>query len=223
MKKKFFNPLFSFLLFALANQHLSINAQPNLVPNYSFEIDSLCPDGGSEINYAPPWHTAGGSPDYFNACAGSSLWTVGVPLNHAAYQYAKTGDAYAGIFCYFLNPPPVEYKEYLQVKLTDSLIVNRKYCISFYVNLTTSLGQAFGGAPYNNLAIKEMGMYISDTAVFRADQLTLPFVPQIKSPVGVFLDDTLNWTEISGEYIAQGGEKYITIGNFNNQTDTIII
>ena len=63
-------------------------------------------------------------------------------------------------------------------------------------------------------------MYISDTVVFRNDQLTLPFAPQIKSPVGVFLNDTLNWIEISGTYIAHGGERYITIGNFNNPTDT---
>ncbi len=191
--------------------------QTNLVPNWSFEIDSLCPWNGSQIEFAPPWHSAGGNPDYYNACDGMGLTTAGVPLNWGGYQFAKTGDAYAGFFCYYIlsSPPPVEAKEYLQVKLIDSLTTNRKYCISFYINLATTLAQT-----YHNVAITEMGMYISDTAVFRNDQLTLPFIPQIKSPVGVFLNDTLNWTEISGTYTAHGGEKYITIGNFNNPTDT---
>ncbi len=196
-------------------QHLSLNAQTNLVPNWSFEVDSLCPDNGGQISYAPPWRTGGGTPDYYNACDGIGLTTAGVPLNWGGYQYAKTGNAYAAIFCYSLSPPPTEIKEYLQVKLTDSLVTNRKYCVSFYLNLATTLAQA-----YHNVAITEMGMYISNDAVLSTNLLTLPFTPQIISPSGVFLDDTLNWTEISGEYIAQGGEKYITIGNFNNPTDT---
>ena len=73
---------------------------------------------------------------------------------------------------------------------------------------------------YNNVAITELGLYISDTAVF-SNQQTLPFTPQIVSPAGVYLSDTVNWTEISGTYIAHGGEKYITLGNFNTHTDTI--
>ena len=194
-------------------------AQTNLVPNYSFETDSVCPNNASEINYVPPWYSpTWGSPDYFNICDGSGLTTVGLPLNYFGYQYAKTGAAYAGIFCYFIlsNSPTVEAKEYLQVKLTDSLIENRKYCVSFYVNLATSLEEG-----YHNLAITEMGLYISNNSFLVTNELTLPYPPQIKSPTGVFLNDTLNWTEVSGTYTAQGGEKYITIGNFNNPTDTL--
>ena len=74
-------------------------AQPNLVPNYSFEIDTLCPDNGSQIDYAIPWHSAtGGSPDYFNACDGSAIISVGVPQNWCGNQNARTGDAYSGIY-----------------------------------------------------------------------------------------------------------------------------
>ena len=196
-----------------------VKGQVNLVPNGSFELDSLCPNNGSEINYAPPWYSpTWGSPDYFNACAGSALNVMGVPLNYCGYQYAKTGAAYTGIFCYGIlsNSPTVEAKEYLQVKLTDSLIQNRKYCISFYVNLATLIGPA-----YHYLAITEMGLYISNNSFLVTNELTLPYTPQIKSPTGVFLNDTLNWTEVSGTYTAQGGEKYITIGNFNNPTDTL--
>jgi len=51
----------------------------------------------------------------------------------------------------------------------------------------------------------------------------VPYTPQIVSPPNVFINDTLNWTLISGDYIAHGGEKYITIGNFKpyGMTDTL--
>ena len=189
-------------------------AQTNLVPNWSFETDSLCPNSVSEINYAPPWHTAGQSPDYFNGCVSASSFNVGIPYNLCGYQYARTGVAYAGMYFYSAVTGS-EGEEYLQVKLTDSLIQNRKYCVSFYVNLAKPTFQS-----YNFVAITEIGMYISDTAVF-AYQDPLPYVPQIQSPVGVFFNDTVNWTEISGTYLAHGGEKYITIGNFNSHTDTL--
>ena len=34
------------------------------------------------------------------------------------------------------------------------------------------------------------------------------------------ITDTLNWIKVSGIYIAQGGEKYITIGNFFDNAHT---
>ncbi|MEI6488836.1 MAG: T9SS type A sorting domain-containing protein [Bacteroidota bacterium] len=189
-----------------------LQGQNNLVPNWSFEIDSLCPDTGSEIDYATPWYTAGKSPDYFNACT-LYPW-VDVPYNGMGYQNAKTGVAYAGMYCYSATTGSIEGEEYLGVKLIDSLIQNRKYCVSFYVTYAKSL------LWYNNVAITELGLYISDTLIF-SDIHTIPYTPQIQSPPGVYLNDTVNWTEISGTYIAHGGEKYITIGNFNTHTDTI--
>ena len=193
-----------------------LQGQTNLVPNWSFEIDSLCPDASSEINYAPPWHSAGGNPDYFNTCV--SIFGVGIPLNWCGYQYPKTGIAYAGIYCYVSNGSFNDLKEYLHVKLSDSLVQNRKYCVSFYVNLSKPPYMT-----YNNVAITEIGMYFSDSTLFSVNAGPLPFTPQIVSPTGVFLTDTVNWTEISGTYIAYGGEKYITIGNFKptGMTDTM--
>ena len=104
-----------------------------------------------------------------------------------------------------------------KIEKLGAKIQNRKYCVSFYVNFTNPI------FTYNNVAITEIGMYISDTVVslLPSDESTLPYSPQIKSPSGLFLNDTLDWVEISGTYTAHGGEKYITIGNFNSNTDTI--
>lgn len=43
--------------------------------------------------------------------------------------------------------------------------------------------------------------------------------PQIVNTSG-FLTDTIGWTEIQGCFTAQGGEQYITIGNFNSNANT---
>jgi hypothetical protein len=51
-------------------------------------------------------------------------------------------------------------------------------------------------------------------SVFDHQQDTLSFVPQIQSDPDSVLIDTVNWMRIGGIYQAQGGEQFITIGNF---------
>ena len=48
-------------------------------------------------------------------------------------------------------------------------------------------------------------------------------MPQIENPSGNILSDTLNWVQINGEFYANGGEKYITIGNFKDDAHTAFI
>ncbi len=188
----------------------------NLVPNPSYEVFTNCPNNGSQIYYCPPWYTpTWGSPDYFNACA--PPYNMSVPSNFCGNQIAKTGVAYAGMFFYGNSGAwAPDDKEYLQVELTDSLVQDRIYCVSFYVNYAISQYQS-----YNNVAITEIGIYISNDSISTTNQLTLPYFPQIVSPPNVYINDTLNWTLISGNYVAHGGERYITIGNFNNNADTM--
>ena len=74
----------------------TIKAQ-NLVPNWSFEDTTQCPNSGGQINFAAPWYNPNtASPDYFNQCG-----TIGFQfLNVWGYQIARTGQAYAqtGVF-----------------------------------------------------------------------------------------------------------------------------
>ncbi len=187
----------------------------NLVPNPSFEIDSLCPNACCQLNYATPWHGAGEDAEYFNGCAGSAILSYGVPLNWLGYQSARTGNAYAGLFCYW-NTSSGDESDYIQVRLTDTLEQEKTYCISFYDN------RAISYYPHNELAITKIGLYVSDTAITDTSLYIMSYyTPQIVSPAGVYLGDTTNWVEISGIYLAHGGERYITIGNFNAVTDTI--
>ena len=192
-------------------QHTSINAQ-NLVPNWSFETIDSCNFGvncGSGITrgFAPPWDSPNGtSSDLYNVC--SPHPDCGVPSNHNGYQYAHTGNGYAGIVSFDLNG---NYREYIQAPLDSSLIAQHNYCVSFYVSLSSVV--AVGS---NN-----MGMYFSTNHTDTITTHLFYLTPQLNDTN--IISDTTNWTEISWQYIATGGEKYIIIGNFypNSATDTV--
>lgn len=193
---------------------LTIKAQTNLVPNGSFEEYYNCPGGGNLQLWAKNWYAPnfalGDSPDYFHVCATNPQ--VGVPQNNRGYQIPKTGNAYAGFYARGNN----DGREYLQVELTKPLQVGKKYAVQFYLNLPD--GVAF--------SVWNIGMYLSNTAISSPliNNYVLNVTPQILNEEGNFLNWT-DWTEVQGEYTAQGGEKFITIGNFYTEvnTDTLFI
>jgi gliding motility-associated-like protein len=196
------------LLFVLG---LTVEAQ-NLVPNPSFEIDTACPVVGLALIFAPPWtNPSGGTPDYFNPCA-TIISGNSVPQNSYGYQFAHTGKAYAGIGTYVSTWH--NFREYMQVELNDSLLPNQDYCIGFYVCLGKNFQYATNG----------FSAYFSKFQVNQSTTLVLPYIPQFNYK-GSVISDSVNWTLISGNFIAKGGEKYLLIGNFNNDanTDTALI
>ena len=203
-----------FLLFIAPLIFTKSMAQCNLVPNPGFEINtSGCANAccGIENGFAPPWDSpSSGSPDLFNSCV-LGMPSVGVPYNTFGFQPAHLGNGYCGIATYNRFSPNL--REYIQVELDSVLLVNQSYCVSFYVNLNDSLG----------LANNNLGIYFSNTHVSGGGNQNLNLTPQINYSSVIF--DTLNWTEVSGTYIAQGGERYIIIGNFfsDNLTDTAAI
>ena len=210
MKKLFFTYLFIYLFIYSESQ--------NLVPNYSFENCSPCPNASYQISYASPWYSpTAGTTDYFNSCG-----TIGykTPLNIWGYQFPKTGNAYAEIAVYG-SISSSSVREYVQVPLSDTLVADHLYCVSFYVSHTGI--SSF--ASYTPIAITEIGLLFSNNAIITSNDHPLAYTPQITSPVGVVLNDTVNWTKISGVYTAIGGERFITIGNFKDDasTDTLVV
>jgi hypothetical protein len=187
-----------------------IHAQVNLVPNPSFEFYSQCPVDGKLI-YAQPWYPVGDNgASYFNACA-PYISGYNVPSGlYADFQYARTGVAYAAIFTYNYN----DNRNNIQVKLIDSLISGKCYYVEFFVSLTNT----------SMYAINNVAAHLSKDSIFSTSSGTLlNLQSHIMLAGNPIITDTLNWTRISGIYIAKGGELFITIGNFNlnSQTDTL--
>lgn len=104
-------------------------------------------------------------------------------------------------------------REYLTGELIDTLIKDIVYKVSFYFSLADSV----------KFTTDRIGAYLHDTIIYQNNLFYLPFQPQIENPQGNFIADKTSWNLVEGLYMAQGGEKYITIGNFypDSLTDTI--
>lgn len=218
--------LIAFILLMLSQSNIS--AQQNLIYNGDFELYSSCPAGGSspfslpyEITKCLGWDAPTyATSDYFNVCNNSIGGGVGIPSNDIGYQNTHSGNAYCGFYAYARSGGGCSgstfWWEYIQGRFTQPLTAGHIYNIGFYVSL----------ADGSNTAVKQLGFYISNTAVGNnCSPAPLSYNPQITNTGSGYLSDTMNWVLISGNYTALGGEQYITIGNFKDSvtTDTLIL
>jgi len=194
----------------------TLSAQ-NLVLNPSFEDYSSCPTFGSQINLATPWiePNAGSTSDYYNQCHTGTK--VGVPNNWKGQQAARTGVGYAGFYPFDSPSSPVgsQVREYVQSKLdlkgkVKTLTGGTTYCVDFYVCMSST----------SRYPIDNIGAYFSNGSVTGPSWDPLPYMPQVRNPVGNIIDDTTNWILISGSFVAVGDEDHITIGNFSDNSGT---
>lgn len=194
-------------------------APDNMVYNPSFEDYSRCPERIDALGVMTQvdawWQPTKGSSDYFNACAKRDC---AVPRNKMGVQSPHNGLAYCGIYCSQEN-----YREYLQTQLKQPLQAGQRYHVSFWVSLADKSPHAV--ASIGALLTKEM---IADTSswdiltdrettdIDDAQQQTIAtwLQPQISNNKDSVLSDTKGWHEVCGEFVAQGGEQFLTIGNF---------
>lgn len=209
-----------FILFSLV-----VKSQVNLVPNPSFEeLDSSnCNGLYNKIYNLKYWDTlkAGGGGAYnYNSCFTYSTG-YSVPVNSmsgagcgsvvGSYQVPKSGKAYIYIAFFKNSAPAVSWRFYAQVPLTTSLTANKPYCVTFNASLSNR----------SHIAIDELSAYFDNGSIQSVAPLKEAIAnPQIKSPTGVFMTDTLNWMKVQGNFIANGTESYMTIGNFRTSAAT---
>lgn len=181
----------------------------NLLLNSSFEDTIQCPYFPSQIDKALHWFQPSinsNSSDLFNSC--STRANVGVPNNFSGIQSPRTGSGYAGIY---FNVDTVNIREYIEGQLISPLQEGKIYCVSFYVSL----------ADTSSKAISNAGAYLSqDSLLYNGYQTINTVIPQIQNSVTNFLNSKTEWMKVSGYFIANGGERFITIGNFNIPSNT---
>ena len=184
----------------------------NLVPNESFEErDSTivigqpvpCPNESGEISLVTEWVSAGGSIDYFHSCAvGSEYPDYGVPTNLFGSQQAYDGEAY--VLFGAIADNHLNWREWIEVQLKEPLKKDEVYELSFYVNLTDD----------SRYVVQEIGgLLTQETTSDYSGSLFFSAEPQVEN-TSVDLNEKDDWLEVSGEFIATGGEEYLTIGCF---------
>ena len=181
----------------------------NLVQNPSFEQYDTCPTGGGNLYQCEFWW--GFSCEYFNGCVPVTLFSPSVPSNGFGFQYAHSGVAYAGLSIYTNSSIPTDYRESIKTKLSDTLITNKRYCTNFYISLTE---YSYRYAPNNYIFLDSVGMLFTINMV--QDSVIPIFSNGIKVQNDILNLDTINWIKNSNSFIANGGEQYLTIGNFDN-------
>jgi hypothetical protein len=185
----------------------SVQAQNNLILNASFEQVIGCPNvnlGAITENYVPSIsNPANYTPDYFNSCYFfQGVPYLATPSNVRGYQFAKTGTSYAGLDLWERNAPA---RDYVQIRLKETLKPNHHYAFECYL----SRAEKF------RYAVSNLGAYFSVDSISMPTTDILSFVPQINNPAGNYFTDTLNWMPFTGTFLAQGGEQYVILGNFN--------
>jgi gliding motility-associated-like protein len=195
---------------------VSVDAQ-NLIYNGSFEEYYSCPVsndlGNGQLELAKGWWKPTlGTSDYFNACNNG---VVSVPSNFWGFQPAQEGQGYIGLV-------PIEYYsgsnllglEYVQTKLIEKLVPCNEYTFSMFVSLANKSKYAFG----------DLSVMFSANQTNENTTSTISLIPQFTNE-SLPIIDTMEWVQISFNYIATGFEQYLTIGykdsDFNG--DTVLI
>ncbi len=190
----------------------------NLVYNPSFESYQDCPrkiDALGILTIVDAWfQPTNGSADYFNTCGMKECF---VPNNKLGIQEPHSGNGYCGIYC-----SKTEYREYLQTQLKRPLKAGEKYRLTFHVSLSeysagsvATIGGVFSKYRLFD-TIKSVLMLKEERKISKTiTQITSTYyTPQVVNNYDNILINTKDWDTISGEFIAEGGEEYLTIGNF---------
>ncbi len=183
-------------------------SQPNLVPNPSFEDYDAKPREISQLNLARPWlslATSGNEPA--ELFAAGALARVGVPQNFNGAEPAHDGDAYAG-FIPFSKMDDERYREFFVVQLRAPLEAGCTYRAACFVSLAERAHWAVDGV---QILVSARGPLLIEQGYTRAQ-------PQVSAPE--IIAQTDGWTEVSGMFRASGGEKVLSIGNFQLSADT---
>lgn len=161
-----------------------LKPQKNLVPNGSFENYRR---KANNLKQAIPW---------------KPIYSIDYYHNPLTNDTTTQRGAYEG-FCYTGFRFQKRYKEFIQVKLVEPLHRGTVY------EFTMQMRLAF----WSNATLKSFGVLFTKAGYTKqADAVKSNMIDTIAKKGGLM--NGFRWFTVKGYYKADGGEKYITIGNF---------
>lgn len=160
----------------------------NIIPNPSFEERK---SKGSDIKAAIPWKGVG-TVDYYTKPDKRDL---------SKFKGARTGTSYAGLRF------QADYKEYMHVKLTETMEKGEVYHFKMYIRILE--------AEAVTVTIKQLGAFFSQEEFHIGMEFNEEGLVDTTYNKGIA--GTLDWILIQGDYTAHGNEKYLIIGNFRTK------
>jgi gliding motility-associated-like protein len=194
-----------FLILCILLIGISQSGAQNLVPNYSFEIDSACPTNYGQVTYSKGWKKSWNNnqpPNQTEYCNSCNNGLFGVPNNTWGSQVASTGSAYmaqATMAPYLMT----DYRENIYIQLTSPLVIGTTYNVSVMVSHTDN----------SQFASNNYGAKFSTVTSFPVDN-------HCQMHSSVVITDNINWVPVSGSFVADSAYSYICVGNFYDDAHT---
>jgi len=179
----------------------------NLVENGGFESTSGKAKKLGAIEMATGWVSPTGvRADLYTPAA--KVPEISTPTNFYGIEAPKEGSNYAGIYAFSYNDKVP--RSYIMAKLTSPLKKGMTYCVQFNVSL----------AELSKYASNDIAAHISKKAFGTEEKSSIIDKSHIIHPDNKIFNALFGWDKVCGTFVAEGGEKYITIGNFTNNANT---
>lgn len=181
----------------------------NYVNNGSFE--DVITNTSTPLFYSAKYWGAIDSNKFSGELLSKITTPIKVPNCSYTYQWPRSGNNHliTAPFSTFSS----NNRGYPRNRLKNTLISGKTYCVTFYVNLSNQ----------STHGINAIAAYFGDSSLDTITKCTNPITyltPQVTNPVNNIITDTLNWTAVTGTFIANGTEKFMLIGNFKSNANT---
>jgi len=177
----------------------------NLVANASFE-DPVLKNFNS---VSASWQTClpGDTPDYFTDSVYKNVFS-----KYLGGAEPHSGHSFIGLFVYRKRyTKRTEIREFVQSPLKEPLIKDKYYYVEVYIHADKEA----------NVTCDGFGICFCDSLLSpsKTEQMYL-FHPAIGLKPQQFINNNNHWEKLSGNFRANGKEKYIILGNFKDDAST---
>jgi outer membrane protein OmpA-like peptidoglycan-associated protein len=180
----------------------------NIVENGSFESLSGKAKKLGAIEMATGWVSPTGvRADLFTP--GSKVPDISTPVNLYGHEDPNEGENYAGIVAYSYNDKMP--RTYISTKLSTPLKKGMTYCVQFNVAL----------AELSKYSCNSIGAHISKKPFSTEEKTSIIDKTHVLHRDNKVFNGLYGWDKICATFVADGGEKYITIGNFTNNEKVV--
>lgn len=148
-----------------------------------------------------------GTSDYFF----KSQWGFNIdPNDYGGMVQPSEGIAFAGIIPWVKGR---EYREYLQGELTELPQKGKTYRFSMKISTGNLCSEM----------VEELGVYFSAKRIVNKNtKFTIDYLPQVNIDLSALNASPEKWTIVTGTFVADGTEKYFTLGNFKEDSATVL-
>ena len=168
----------------------------NILPNPSFEMRECCPSGPNAMHCCRSWEMVNSSVEYYHYCTTTQTLIDVLEVRPPRTDSAIVASAFgAGA-----------YREYFGCWLPEPLLAGKSYCLSLWIAIS----------PYSIKTVdRYQVLFTPDKPVQNYPPLPSYILDSAQFTHYGYITETDVWTRISGSFVADGSEAFMTYGVFD--------